>query len=175
MKLYLTSVWSSELTWILHGRREILGFSVWIKSISVLVWRHRSRLDLKWGSIWLDFTSGVAINTIFVRGFEFDLGLVWESKVTCFLCGGRKFIACGTKSTRFVCTGHLICFLCGWWWWGLSWFLDAGRKSLGFSVSIGMDLVFVWVADVDLISACGIELDLISVQGSELICLCLGV
>ena len=27
--------------------------------------------------------------------------------------------------------------------------LDAGRKSLGFSVSIEIDLVFVWVDDID--------------------------
>ena len=37
-------------------------------------------------------------------------------------------------------------------------FLDAGRKSLGFSVSIEIDLVFVWV-DIELISVWGIELD----------------
>ena len=42
-------------------------------------------------------------------------------------------------------------------------FLDAGRKSPDFSVSIEIDLVFVWVVDIDLISARGIELDLISV------------
>ena len=54
-------------------------------------------------------------------------------------------------------------------------FLDAGRKSLGFSVSIEVDLVFVWVVDIDLISVGGIELDVISVYGFKLICLCLGV
>ena len=42
-------------------------------------------------------------------------------------------------------------------------FLDAGRKSPGFSVSIEIDLVFVWVVDIDLISVWGIELDLILV------------
>ena len=41
--------------------------------------------------------------------------------------------------------------------------LDAGRKSLGFSVSIEIDLVFVWVVDNELISVWGIELTLISV------------
>ena len=39
----------------------------------------------------------------------------------------------------------------------------AGRKSLGFSVSIELDFVLVWVVDIDLISLWGIELDLISV------------
>ena len=42
-------------------------------------------------------------------------------------------------------------------------FLDAGRKSPGFSVSIEIDLVFVWVVDIDLISVWGIEHDLKSV------------
>ena len=41
--------------------------------------------------------------------------------------------------------------------------LDAGRKSLAFSVSIEIDLVFVWVADIDLISVWRMELDLMSV------------
>ena len=42
-------------------------------------------------------------------------------------------------------------------------FLDAGRKSLGCSVSIEIDLVFVWVVDMALISVWGIQLDLSSV------------
>ena len=46
--------------------------------------------------------------------------------------------------------------------------LYAGQKSLGFSVSIEIYLVFAWVVDIDLVSMLGIELDLISVQGSEL-------
>ena len=29
----------------------------------------------------------------------------------------------------------------------MTWFLDAGRESLGFSVSIKMDLVFVYVVE----------------------------
>ena len=41
--------------------------------------------------------------------------------------------------------------------------LDTGRKSLGFSVSIAIDLVFVWVVVIDLLSVRGIELDLIAV------------
>ena len=34
-------------------------------------------------------------------------------------------------------------------------FLDSGRKSFGFSVSVEIDLVFVWVVDIDLISVWG--------------------
>ena len=35
---------------------------------------------------------------------------------------------------------------------GLTWFVDAGGKSLGYSVSIEIDLVFVWVVEIDSIS-----------------------
>ena len=41
-------------------------------------------------------------------------------------------------------------------------FLYACRKSLGFSVSNEIDLVFVWV-EIELISLWGIEIGLISV------------
>ena len=42
-------------------------------------------------------------------------------------------------------------------------FLYAGWKSLGASVSIGIDLVFVWVVEIDLALVWGRKLDLISV------------
>ena len=45
----------------------------------------------------------------------------------------------------------------------ISLVLNAGRKSLGFSVSIELDFVFVWVVEIDLISLWGIQLYLISV------------
>ena len=51
----------------------------------------------------------------------------------------------------------------------MAWVLHAGRQSLGFSVSVEIDFVFVWVVEIDFISVWGIELDLISVGGSELI------
>ena len=45
-----------------------------------------------------------------------------------------------------------------------TWFLNAGRKSLAlFSVSMQIDLQFVWVVQIDLISVWVIELDLIPV------------
>ena len=47
---------------------------------------------------------------------------------------------CGPKLTCFECDDRLTWFLCGWWS-KLTRFLDAGRKSLGFSVSIEIDLV----------------------------------
>ena len=48
-------------------------------------------------------------------------------------------------------------------WSKLTRFLDMGRKSLGFSIRIEIDMVFVWVVDIDLVSVWGIELDLSSV------------
>ena len=38
----------------------------------------------------------------------------------------------------------------------LTWFVDAGRKSFGFSVSIELDLIPMW----------GIEVSFLSVSGS---------
>ena len=48
-------------------------------------------------------------------------------------------------------------------------FLDAGLRSLGFGVSIEIDLVSVWVVDTNLISVWEINHYFSSVQGSELI------
>ena len=90
--------------------------------------------------------------------------------MTCFKRGESKLTVCGLKLTCFKCCGRLAWFMCVWWWPKLTRFLDAGRKTLGFSGSTEIDLVFVWVIENDLISAWGIELDLISVLGSELIC-----
>ena len=52
----------------------------------------------------------------------------------------------------------LTWFLCLWWWSNSTRFLVAGRKSLGFSISIEIDLVFEWVVDIDLISVVETEL-----------------
>ena len=43
----------------------------------------------------------------------------------------------------------------------LTWFLYAGPKSLGFSASMQIDVNFVRVVQIDVISVWGIELDLI--------------
>ena len=44
----------------------------------------------------------------------------------------------------------------------MTWFLYAGRKSIGSinSVSIEVDLVFVWVVEIGVISVWRMELDL---------------
>ena len=70
----------------------------------------------------------------------FSLGV--ESDLV--LCGGSQLTVCGPKLTCFKCDDRLTWFLCGLWWSKLTRFLDAGRKSLGFSVSIEIDLVSVW-------------------------------
>ena len=80
----------------------------------------------------------------------------------------------GPKLTRLECDDRLTCFSCGWWWSKMSRFLDTGRKSLGFSVSIEMDLVFGWMVDIDWTLVRRIELDLISVSASEMICFVYG-
>ena len=46
----------------------------------------------------------------------------------------------------------------------LTCFLNAGRKSIAFSVSMQIYLHFVWVVRIYLISVWGIELDLVPVQ-----------
>ena len=53
----------------------------------------------------------------------------------------------------------------------LTRFLDAGRKSLGFSLAIEIDLVVVWVVDIDFSAggrawldfSLGIEIDMVCV------------
>ena len=60
-------------------------------------------------------------------------------------------------------------------WSKLTWFLHAGRKALGFSVSIEVDLVFVWVVEIGLISIWGIELDLISCEDRNWLSFFVGV
>ena len=86
---------------------------------------------------------------------------MFGSKVTCFLCGGSKLTVCGPKLTCLEFDDRLNWFLCGWWS-KLTRFLDAGRKSLGFRVSIEIDVVLVWVVD-NLISVWRFKLDMISV------------
>ena len=53
---------------------------------------------------------------------------------------------------------RLTWFLCGWS--KLTWFLCAGRKSLGFRVNVEVELVFVCVVVIDLISELGSDLTL---------------
>ena len=94
-------------------------------------------------------------------GIDVDMVLVLGSKVICFWFGGSKLTVCGPELTCCECDDRWTCFLCGWWRSKLTRALDAGRKSLGFSVSIENGLVFIWVVDIDLIPVWAIELDLV--------------
>ena len=144
------------MTCFLCEGRKILGFSVWIDINLVFVRRHHN------------FSGDIEINLIFVWGIEFDLDLMLGSKVTCLLCGGGKLTVCGPKLTCFDGDDRLTRLLRGWWS-KLTRFLDAGRQSPGFSVSIEIGLVLVWMVNIDLISVWRVKLDIISVWGSQLI------
>ena len=52
-------------------------------------------------------------------------------------------------------------------WSKFTWVLNARRKSPVFSVSMQIDLDFVWVVQIDLSSVWGIELDLIPVYNEN--------
>ena len=52
--------------------------------------------------------------------------------------------------TCFYRGDRLTCFLCGWS--KRTWFLYAGRKSLGIDGSTEIDLVFVRVVEMDVVS-----------------------
>ena len=128
-------------------------------------------LNLEWGSNWIDFSTGVEISLVFVWGVEFDLVSVLESKVICFFVRGIEI-------DRVRAEINLVLV---WWSMGLFfvWVVvveidsiyNAGRKSLGFSVSIKLDLVSVWLVDIDLISVSGIELDFIRDRNRFVSCL----
>ena len=45
----------------------------------------------------------------------------------------------------------------------MTWFLYAGRKLLGFIAGIEIDVVLVWLVQIDMVYVGGAELDLISV------------
>ena len=92
--------------------------------------------------------------TFFVRD-RIRLSFSVDIKLTCFSVGGSKLTVCGPKYTCFWCGDRLTCFLCGWS--KLTRFLDAGNKSLGFSMRIEIDIFFLWVVDIDMISVWGID------------------
>ena len=124
-------------------------------------------LNSEWGSNWLNFRRWAEINLIFVWEIELDLVLVLGSKVTCFFGGRSKLTVCGPKLTYFRSDDRLIWFLCRWWWSKLTWFLYVGRKSLGFSVSIEVDLVWNWLG-----FSVGIEIDFVFGRGSKSTSVC---
>ena len=82
--------------------------------------------------------------------FDFDLELV--SKLTCF-CAGRHDDRARAEMDLFRCSDRVAWFLSVLS--NLTWFSDAGRKTLGFSASIEINLVFVCVVEIKLGSSAG--------------------
>ena len=117
--------------------------------------RNKNRLGFSvWDQTDLLFVPGSKSTAFGVRAEKYFL-LVYRSKLTCFLCADDNGL--------FLVWGSIDLVLCGWS--KLTWFLNAGRKSLGFGVNIDFDLVFVWVVETNLISVRGVELELISPLG----------
>ena len=120
----------------------------------------------------------------FVRRVEVDLIVVLGPTINWYPCMHRNWLG---FSARIAMTAFLVRaendFFCNFeidWpgfcvWSKLTWFLHAGRKALGFSVSIEVDLVFVWVVEIGLISIWGIELDLISCEDRNWLSFFVGV
>ena len=106
----------SKLAWFQCGRLKLSGFQC----------RARDWLGCcAGGRNWLDFCVRAENNSV----------LVWESKLTCFLCAGRKWLVfhMGIDWLRF-CVG-------GWKWLG---FCVGGRNWLDFRVRAENDSVLVW-------------------------------
>ena len=89
-----------------------------------------------------------------LSGLKLTWFLAWGSKLSWFLCAGQKLLV-------FRVGIDWLSYLCGWS--KSTCCLCASRKSLGFSVSIEIDLVSVWV-EIKLIFLSGIELDLIRTE-----------
>ena len=119
----------------------MLGFSVWIEISLVLCGGIEIDLIFEWASISLNCGSGVEINFIVRDRILLGFSVGVESDL--FLCGGSQLAVCGPKLTWFKCNDRLAWFLCEWWRLKLTRFFYAGSKSLGFSVSIEIDLGFV--------------------------------
>ena len=116
----------SKPTSVLCVGRKLLGFNLWIETKMILAWGSKLTSVLCAGRKLLGFNLWIEIILVFSLGIEIDSVSVRGPKMTCFWCGDR-----------------LTSFLCGWS--KLTWFLHAGRKSLGFGVSIEHEFAFVRV------------------------------
>ena len=121
----------SELTWFSCGGRKTFRFRVWIEMNFFFVSGHRNLVDC----------SGVEINLCFVWRIEW-LGLVWIEISLVFDGGGIEidlFLVWGSKWTLHYCSGRN--------WLGFR----VGVEMDKFYVGVKIDLVFVWVVEIDLI------------------------
>ena len=135
---------------------------------SIWTWSHCGAPNLTW------FQCRSEINLVVVGVVEIDLLLVcWPNK-NCFydkhenrlsFCmGDRNWFDFSVGDQIWLDFGvgvKLVRLLCGRS--TLTSFLNASRKSLVFSVSMQIDLYFVWVVQIDLNSVWWIELDFVPV------------
>ena len=147
---YLVLVCGSKLTWFLCGGIEIELILEWG---SGLTWNY---LDVcVRDRIWLGFSVGIESDLFFVRGIEIDV--------------------CGPELTCSKCNDRLTWFLCRRWWSKLTRFLDARLKSLGFSVSIEIDLWFLSGSILTWFQCGGSNMTWVQFRGGNWFGLCLGV
>ena len=158
----------SKLTWFLCARSKFTWFSESGSNLACFCAGVKIDFDLKTGWKLIVFNLQIEISLVLSVGIEIDLVFAWGQKTTCFYSGDRlSYILCG--------------------WSNLAWFLYAGRKSLGLSVSIERDFVlsrwsiltwfhcggsnFTWFQWKDknwLVFYVGAENDLVFVLGSNL-------
>ena len=146
-------------------------------------------MALTWFWWWVEltcFSSGVEINYFFVWGIEFDLVLVLESKVTCFLCRDRNW-PCAGRNYFFwsVIIDWLGFCIGGGRNWPDFWMRAANRLVLGWASKLawvlsgwsiltwiqcgGSSLIWFQFRDRNWFLWCmGVENDLVLVCGSKL-------
>ena len=102
----------------LCGSRKWISFSLRIVVNLSLTW--------EWGSNWFDFSDGIQINLVFVRGNEIDWVSEWGSKLTFFVPRWKltSFFRAGRNSfvSRY---GSKV-----------TWFLRSDKKMFAFNVDL---------------------------------------
>ena len=132
-----------DRNWLVYcvGVGKYLGFGC-ASNLRCFLWLGiEIDLILEWGSNRLDFSCGVKMNLIFVWDRSW-LRLSVGVERTWFLWWVSKSAVCWPKLTCFECDGRLVWFWCGRWRSKLAWSLDVGCLSIGFGLSIEIDLVF---------------------------------
>ena len=165
----------SALIWFLWSGRKRLIFSVRIEISSTFALGHRKWLDIRMG-IKIDFISMVGSKLtwflragskltsfkrrdrswfVFCAAVKIDFGFVWWP----FLIMDRNWLGFCVRAENdlFLVWGSIDSVSYGWS--KSTWFLYAGRKSPGFSVSIELDFIYALMVDFDLISLWGVEVD----------------
>ena len=168
----------STLTWFLFGGSKLTVFLVWVSKLTFFV--RGVEIDfVVFGSIsawyscmdrnWLSFSAGIAIDLFFCTGRKllvFNVEMDWLD----FFVGGRNWLCFCMRTENhlvlvsteldFVFVGgiefdfvlvlgsSLTCFLCG----GSK--LTVRAEIDLFVAWWSINLVFVWVAEIDLVFGC---------------------